>query len=89
MSERTVIRAHDRAAPAPTRGMAAYLQEHLGRRLTAVLAGVSDSREVGRWAQGDHAPRHDSELALSGAYQVFAYWRKWSPRTPSGRGSSV
>lgn len=71
MSERTVIRAHDRAAPASTREMAAYLQEHLGRRLTAVLAGVSDSREVGRWAQGDHAPRHDSELALSGAYQVF------------------
>lgn len=51
--------------------MAEYLQDNLGRRLTAHLAGIADTRQVGRWAKGENAPCHESEVAIRAAYQIF------------------
>jgi len=69
--ERTVIGAHARAVATSVADIAGYLEEHLGRRLTALMVGIADSREVGRWAKGEYTPRHDSEVALRAGYQVF------------------
>lgn len=69
--DREVLRAHHTAVATSIPTIASYLQEHLGRRMTALLAGVADTREVGRWAKGDHNPRHDAEVALRAAYQIF------------------
>ncbi|MEV6572907.1 XRE family transcriptional regulator [Streptomyces sp. NPDC051577] len=51
--------------------IARFLQDNLGQRLTARLAGISDPKQVGRWASGDSAPRHDAEERLRAALQVF------------------
>lgn len=70
-SDRIVLRAHGNTVAATVPVLAGYLEKHLGRRMTAMLAGVADSREVARWAKGEHVPRHDAEVALRAAYQVF------------------
>jgi len=36
--------------------MAAYLQKHLGQKLTAYLAGLKDVKTVGQWAKGRVEP---------------------------------
>ncbi|MCY0922468.1 MULTISPECIES: XRE family transcriptional regulator [unclassified Streptomyces] len=51
--------------------IARFLQDNLGQRLTARLAGISDPKQVGRWASGDSVPRHDAEERLRAALQVF------------------
>jgi hypothetical protein len=51
--------------------MAAYLQEVLGQKLTAHIAGVSDPRTVSRWIKGDRDPRPDSEARIVAAFQTF------------------
>jgi len=63
--------AHRRTAELDVADIAAFLQENLGQRLTALLAGIADPKGVGRWAQGKHAPHHDAEVRLRTAYQVF------------------
>ena len=51
--------------------IARFLQDNLGQRLTARLAGISDPKQVGRWASGDTVPRPDAEERLRAALQVF------------------
>jgi hypothetical protein len=46
--------------------VAAYLQEQLGQKLTAYLAGVTDPKMVGRWAAGKAQPRDEREMRLRG-----------------------
>jgi hypothetical protein len=48
-----------------------FLEEVLGRKLVAALAGVADPKAVGRWASGERAPRAAAEEKLRVAYQVF------------------
>ncbi len=48
-----------------------FLEEVLGRKLVAALAGVADPKAVGRWAAGERAPRAAAEERLRVAYQVF------------------
>src|SRR5947209_8188049 len=62
--------AHARSIRAPTAEVAARLQEVLGQRLTAVVAGVNDAKAVGQWARGLRAPHPDAERRLRDAYQV-------------------
>jgi hypothetical protein len=50
--------------------IAEYLQRTLGQRLAAYLAGVNDSRMVGRWIRGVHEPRGPATMRLRAAYQV-------------------
>jgi hypothetical protein len=51
--------------------IAAFLQENLGQRLTALIAGVSDPRGVGRWATSKNNPQPAIENRLRCAFQVF------------------
>lgn len=47
-----------------------YLQEHLGQRMTAYLAGIRDEKMVGQWAKGRNEPRELSKHRLRLAYQA-------------------
>lgn len=57
-----------RFAPHPE--MAEYLQEQLGQRLAAYIAGVADAKMVGRWAKGRHSPRGITPDRLRTAFEV-------------------
>ena len=46
------------------------LQDVLGQRLVAVIAGVSDVKAVGKWARGERAPHPEAELRLRHAFHV-------------------
>jgi excisionase family DNA binding protein len=48
-----------------------YLQEVLGQKLVAHIAGVSDLRTVARWSAGGRTPRAEHEQRLRCAYQTF------------------
>ncbi|MFN0071433.1 MAG: XRE family transcriptional regulator [Chloroflexota bacterium] len=47
------------------------LQETLGQRLTAVIAGASDAKAVGKWAQEERAPHTDAERRHRDVYPVM------------------
>ena len=51
--------------------IARFLQENLGQRLTALIAGVSDPKGVGRWATKKNLPQPAIERRLRCAFQVF------------------
>lgn len=46
------------------------LQDVLGQRLVALVAGVSDAKAVGKWARGERAPHPDAERRLRHAFQA-------------------
>lgn len=46
------------------------LQDILGQRLVAVIAGISDAKAVGKWARGARSPHPDTEQRLRHAYQI-------------------
>jgi hypothetical protein len=50
--------------------LARSLQDVLGQRLVAVIAGVSDAKAVGKWARGERAPHPDAERRLRDAFQI-------------------
>lgn len=52
--------------------MAAFLQEHLGQKLTAYLAGIKDAKAVGQWAQRRADPSAIVRERLRAAYHVTA-----------------
>ncbi|MCC7104706.1 MAG: XRE family transcriptional regulator [Chloroflexi bacterium] len=62
--------ARGRAARLATWQVVAFLQELLGQRLTAVIAGVSDAKAVSKWARQERAPHPEAEQRLRAAYQV-------------------
>lgn len=49
--------------------VARYLQDQLGQKLTAYLAGVKDPKMVGRWARGTE-PRDAPAMRLRAAFQA-------------------
>lgn len=51
--------------------VAGFLQDVLGQKLVAHMAGVSDPKTVGRWARDDRAPRGEAESRLREAYRIF------------------
>ena len=63
--------AHQKAVSFEVKDIARYLQETLGQKLVAYMAGVADPKRVGRWAQGVQAPRADAERRLRAAFQIF------------------
>lgn len=63
--------AHRKAVESTIPDAVAYLQEVLGQKLVAHIAGVSDPRTVARWAAGERAPRTEHEQRLRCAYQTF------------------
>lgn len=69
---RTATReAHERSVSFEVKDVAQYLQEALGQKLVAYIAGVGDSKQVGRWAQGTQSPRDEPERRLRAAFQIF------------------
>ncbi len=74
MSSRTKSRseeAHRKTVRSTIADVAAFLQEVLGQKLVAYLAGVTGAKTVGRWASGEQHPRSAAEQHLRAAYQVF------------------
>src|SRR6476646_1376495 len=71
--------AHTRAIRASVPETAARLQEVLGQRLTAVVAGVNDAKAVGQWARGLRSPHPDAERRLRDAYQVVSLLLECEP----------
>jgi hypothetical protein len=63
--------AHRQAVESSVQDVVAYLQEVLGQRLVAAIAGVADTKAVARWSAGQRAPRHEAEQRLRDAYQIF------------------
>ena len=63
--------AHRQTTESTIAQITSFLEEVLGRKLVAKLAGVQDPKAVGRWATGERAPRTSSEERLRIAYQVF------------------
>src|SRR5512142_1541237 len=61
---------YGQAARTPIAQVAAYLQDVLGQRLTAVIAETRDAKAVGKWARGQRAPQPDAELRLRHAFQI-------------------
>lgn len=63
--------AHRQTTETSVEQITIFLEEVLGRKLVAALAGVADPKAVGRWAVGERAPRAAAEERLRVAYQVF------------------
>ena len=63
--------SHQKSVSFEVKDIARYLQETLGQKLVAYMAGVVDPKRVGRWAQGSQAPRDEAERRLRAAFQIF------------------
>jgi hypothetical protein len=55
---------------APTPEVAGYLQEHLGQKLTAYLAGLKDTKTVGQWVKGSSEPPAITRERLRAAFHA-------------------
>jgi hypothetical protein len=62
--------AYEQAARLSIAVIAADLQNVLGQRLTALIAGVSDAGAVSRWIKGRRRPHPEAEKNLRDAYQI-------------------
>ena len=63
--------AHRKAVESNIADVVGYLQEVLGQKLVAHIAGVSDPRTVARWTAGERVPRAEHDQRLRCAYQTF------------------
>jgi hypothetical protein len=50
--------------------IAAYLQQELGQRVAAHLAGLSDTRQIGRYVRQQEAPSQITERRLREGYKA-------------------
>ena len=60
----------DEAALLPIQDIVAYLQEHLGQRMTAYISGVKDPKMVARWIARQNLPRDEAQIRLREGYQA-------------------
>lgn len=63
--------AHQRTVEFEVVDIARFLQETLGPKLVAFIAGTTDPKAVGRWARGERVPRLEAERRLRTAFQIF------------------
>jgi hypothetical protein len=74
--------AHRTTVESSIQEVTAFLQDVLGQKLVAHMAGVSDPKTVGRWAKGERTPRADAEHRLRESYRIFQLLlTKESPHT--------
>jgi hypothetical protein len=73
--------AHRRVTESDVQQITEYLDEVLGRKLVATLAGVKDQKAVARWASGERSPRTGAEERLRAAYQIFRLLNAEAPHT--------
>jgi hypothetical protein len=62
--------AHEQSVRTSTADVASFLQDLLGQRIVAVIAGQKDPKQIGRWARGEHQPRPEAAQRLRQTYQV-------------------
>lgn len=60
----------DEAARLGIDEIAAFLQQHLGQRMTAYLSGLTDTKMVGRWVSRQNRPRDEAQMRLREGYQA-------------------
>ncbi len=61
----------DEAITRSVRQLAAYLQEEVGQRVTAFMVGLSDAKQIGRYArEGGPEPHAATERRLREGYKV-------------------
>ncbi|BBL79314.1 hypothetical protein RxyAA322_11680 [Rubrobacter xylanophilus] len=71
MEARVLEQAHRQAVVTPVTDVVSFLQDLLGRRLVAYVAGVKDVKTVSRWANGEVGSiRQESEERIRTAYEV-------------------
>lgn len=71
MESQVLEQAHRQAVVTPVDDVASFLQDLLGRRLVAYVAGVKDAKTVSRWASGEvGSVRQESEERVRTAYEV-------------------
>jgi hypothetical protein len=64
-------RLDDEAATRSIREIAAYLQDAVGQRVTAAIAGLIDAKQIGRYAREDGPEPHGAtERRLREGYKV-------------------
>ena len=64
------LAAHRRAVQAPLAEIVAELVEILGKKLTAYIGGVKDTRVVERWIHSSVEPYKDADRRIRLAYQI-------------------
>ena len=64
------LAAHRRAVQAPFSEIAAELAGILGKKLTAYVGGVKDTRVVERWINAGVEPYRDADQRIRLAYQI-------------------
>jgi hypothetical protein len=62
--------AFDQSRRASVPEMAEHLQDLLGQKVTAAIAGLTDPRLVGRWARGEAAADAEVARRLRDAFRV-------------------
>jgi hypothetical protein len=70
VTERIAAHLDHEASTKPVSEIARYLQGQLGQRTAAYLAGVADSRQIGRYAAEKHEPGPPVERRLREGYKV-------------------
>jgi hypothetical protein len=71
MEAQVLEQAHRQAVVTSVGDVASFLQDLLGRRLVAYVAGVKDAKTVSRWASGEvGSVRQESEERVRTAYEV-------------------
>ena len=66
-----IARLDDEAATRSIREVAAYLQEAVGQRVTAAMAGLADAKQIGRYTRADGPEPHDAaDRRLREGYKV-------------------
>ena len=64
------LAAHRRAVQAPFSEIVTELAQILGKKLTAYIGGVKDTRVIERWMQGGIDPYRDADHRIRLAYQI-------------------
>ena len=71
MEAQVLEQAHRQAVVTSVGDVASFLQDLLGRRLVAYVAGVKDAKTVSRWASGEvGSVRQGSEERIRTAYEI-------------------
>jgi hypothetical protein len=70
LTEQVASQLDREAAVLPVAEVAGRLQEQIGQRMAAHLAGLEHVKQVGRYARGGASPRDDVERRLREGYKV-------------------
>jgi hypothetical protein len=70
MNVATAQAVHGLATRLQVPALVRSLQDVLGQRLVAVIAGVNDAKAVGKWARGERSPHPDAERRLRDAFHI-------------------